>query len=87
MDLEKFEKRFKDLEARVEEQRIALEKMREQVKELRQKSVAICDACSIEFDLLANHYSIGLFDNIVYIKCPRCNKSIPVDAKDGVRKA
>ncbi len=87
MDLEKFEKRFKDIEARVEEQRIALEKMREQVKELHQKSVAICDACSIEFDLLANHYSIGLFDNIVYIKCPRCNKSIPVDAKDGVRKA
>ena len=87
MDLEKLEKRFKDLEARVEEQCIALEKMREQVKELLQRSVTTCDACSIEFDLLANHYSIGLFDNIVYVKCPRCNKSIPVDAKDGVKKA
>jgi uncharacterized coiled-coil protein SlyX len=87
MDLEKLEKRFKGLEARMEEQRIALEKLQEQVKELRQKSVTTCDACSIEFDLLANHYSIGLFDNIVYVKCPRCNKAIPVDSKNGVKKA
>ena len=87
MDLEKIEKRFKDLEARVEEHRIALEKLQGQVMELRRKSVITCDACSIEFDLLANHYSIGLFDNIVYVKCPRCNKSIPVDTKDGVKKA
>ena len=86
MDLEKLEERLKDLEARVDEQRITLEKIQEQVKGLRQKSVTMCDACSIEFDLLANHYSIGLFDNIVYVKCPRCNKSIPVDAKDGVKK-
>jgi len=87
MDLEKLKKNLEDLEARVEVQRIALEKMREQIKELRQKSVITCDTCSIEFDLLANHYSIGLFDNIVYVKCPRCNKSIPVDSKDGVKKA
>jgi len=87
MDLEKIEKRFKTLEGRVEEQRIALEKLQEQMKELRQKSIATCKNCSMEFDLLANHYSIGLFDNIVYVKCPRCNKAIPVDSKDGVKKA
>ncbi|MCI0527943.1 MAG: hypothetical protein L0Y56_10955 [Nitrospira sp.] len=87
MELEKLKKHLEELEARIEVQRIALEKMREQIKELRQKSVTTCDACSIEFDLLANHYSIGLFDNIVYVKCPRCNKSIPVDSKDGVKKA
>ena len=62
-------------------------KLQEQIKELRRKSVTLCENCSIEFDLLANHYSIGLFDNIVYVKCPRCNKAIPVDSKDGVKKA
>jgi hypothetical protein len=87
MNLENIETRFKALEAMIEAQRIVLEKLQAQVKELRQKSVTLCENCSIEFDLLANHYSIGLFDNIVYVKCPRCNKAIPVDSKDGVKKA
>ncbi len=43
-----------------------------------------CPACKKEFDLLVNHYSIGLFDNLVYVKCPHCNKSMPVvDKEDG----
>ena len=86
MDLEKIEQRLKDLEATVEQQRIALEKLREQVKEIHQKSVTTCEDCQIEFDLFFRHYSIGLFDNIVYVKCPRCNKALPVDAKSGVKK-
>jgi predicted Zn finger-like uncharacterized protein len=45
--------------------------------------VAGCPACKHEFDLLVNHYSIGLFDNLVYVKCPRCNKSMPVVDKEG----
>ena len=86
MDLNKIEQRLKDLEATVEQQRIALEKLQEQVKEMRQKSVTTCEDCQIEFDLFSHHYSIGLFDNIVYVKCPRCNKALPVDAKSGVKK-
>jgi len=43
-----------------------------------------CPVCKREFDLLVNHYSIGLFDNLVHVKCPGCNKSMPlVDRGDG----
>ncbi len=42
-----------------------------------------CPSCKGEFDLLVNHYSIGLFDNLVYVKCPHCNKSMPVVDKAG----
>ncbi len=46
-----------------------------------------CPACKKPFDLLVNHYSIGLFDNLVYVKCPHCNKAMPVvdDGVGGVR--
>lgn len=46
--------------------------------------VTTCPACKKVFDLLVNHYSIGLFDNLVHVKCPHCNKSMPVvDGEDG----
>jgi hypothetical protein len=32
-----------------------------------------------------HHYSIGLFDNIVYVKCPHCQTPMPVDPHLGVR--
>jgi predicted Zn finger-like uncharacterized protein len=54
--------------------------------EIRQNSkryLTACPACKGEFDLLVNHYSIGLFDNLVYVKCPHCNKSMPVVDKEG----
>ena len=46
-----------------------------------------CPSCQREFDLLVNHYSIGLFDNLVHVKCPFCNKSMPVvdQANGGIR--
>lgn len=40
--------------------------------------VATCSACRTRFDMLAHHYSIGLFDNLVYVKCPKCHKALPV---------
>ena len=100
MDLEKIEQRLNDLDAIVAEQhtilgmlestlsqvKTALEKLQARVEEIHKKSVTTCDECSIEFDLFSHHYSIGLFDNIVYVKCPRCNKALPVDAKSGVKK-
>ena len=100
MELEKLEQRLNDLEGIVAEQhkilvmlestlsqfKTSLEKLQVQVEEIHQKSVTTCDECSIEFDLFSHHYSIGLFDNIVYVKCPRCNKALPVDEKSGVKK-
>lgn len=42
-----------------------------------------CPACGTRFDMLAHHYSIGLFDNMVYVKCPKCNKAWPVKGGAG----
>ncbi len=57
---------------------------RSEVDRLLKRYVGRCPACRGEFDLLVNHYSIGLFDNLVYVKCPHCNKSMPVvDDKTG----
>ncbi len=45
---------------------------------------ASCPGCRKSFDLLVNHYSIGLFDNLVYVRCPHCRKTMPVvDQGDG----
>lgn len=100
MELEEIKKKIQEIEAAVHEQRSAmgrlealadhfkttLEKLQERVEETYKKNVATCDDCAIEFDLFAHHYSIGLFDNIVYVKCPRCQKAFPVDPKGGVKK-
>jgi hypothetical protein len=47
----------------------------------------ICPACQTPYDMLAHHYSIGLFDNLVYVKCPKCRKSLPLqsDGRGGVQ--
>jgi hypothetical protein len=45
--------------------------------------VASCPACSTRYDMLAHHYSIGLFDNMVYVKCPKCNKALPLQGGAG----
>lgn len=47
----------------------------------------ICPACETPYDMLAHHYSIGLFDNLVYVKCPKCRKSLPLqsDGRGGVQ--
>lgn len=47
----------------------------------------LCPACQTPYSLLAHHYSIGLFDNLVYVKCPKCRKSLPLqsDGRGGVQ--
>ena len=45
--------------------------------------VATCNNCQTRFDMLAHHYSIGLFDNLVYVKCPKCHKALPVKGGSG----
>ncbi len=97
--MDKIEKRLKGLEDFITEQRQAMGRMEStveklqseigklqaQVNDVRNKNVADCADCGIEFDLFSHHYSIGLFDNIVYVKCPGCQKAFPVDQKDGVK--
>ena len=81
---DELEKRIDTLEAvimRLDEKIASLES---EVRLSKRRYVPRCPACQKEFDLLVNHYSIGLFDNLVYAKCPHCNKAMPiVDRGDG----
>lgn len=78
------EKRLEHLEAEVLLLRQEHEALRADVKLFLRRYLTACPSCKKEFDLLVNHYSIGLFDNLVYVKCPHCNKSMPViDKEDG----
>jgi hypothetical protein len=81
------------VERRLTETRDTLDRVREEVSELRKlvldlvaKTVTTCKKCGAAYDLFSHHYSIGLFDNIVYVKCPQCQTSMPVDPRHGVRK-
>ena len=99
-DLQKFEQRFKDLEAIIQDQQRTISKLQsnlsqikadldqtqEKVQDVYSKNVTTCKSCQTEFDLFSHHYSIGLFDNIVYVKCPKCHTAMPVDPKEGVKK-
>ncbi len=76
--------RLDGLEAEVRRLGQALNALQDEVGRFLKRYAASCPACKGEFDLLVNHYSIGLFDNLVYVKCPHCNKAMPiVDRKDG----
>ncbi|MBN4050061.1 hypothetical protein JYT17_00405 [Nitrospira defluvii] len=82
--LEALEKRVDCLEAEVLRLQSQIYGIQGEVKHFLKRYLSACPACKKEFDLLVNHYSIGLFDNLVYVKCPHCNKSMPVvDQEDG----
>lgn len=78
------EKRIDYLEAEVLRLQSQIYNIQSEVQRFLKRYLSACPACEKEFDLLVNHYSIGLFDNLVYVKCPHCNKSMPVvDQEDG----
>ena len=63
-----------------------LGQIKEQIRKLYTKIVTTCKSCQTEFDVLAHHYSIGLFHNIVFVKCPKCQTEMAVDPKEGVKR-
>ncbi|MDC4203920.1 MAG: hypothetical protein MPW17_18665 [Candidatus Manganitrophus sp.] len=83
---EEIEKRIDRLESEVLRLQHQLQTLQSEVKLFLKRYLAACPSCKKEFDLLVNHYSIGLFDNLVYVKCPHCNKSMPVVDKEGGRR-
>ncbi|MBI3606967.1 MAG: hypothetical protein HY207_03255 [Nitrospirae bacterium] len=92
-EVEALERRIADQETRLLETRDELDRVREEMDQLRAtvqalvaKSSTTCKKCGTAFDLFSHHYSIGLFDNIVYVKCPQCQTPMPVDPHLGVRK-
>ncbi len=60
-----------------------LSALRQEVQELVSRHSTTCDQCGTIYDLLPHHYSVGLFDNVVYVKCPKCQKSVPLEGNRG----
>jgi hypothetical protein len=92
-DVEALERRILDQETRLIETRDELDRVRGELAHLREtvqglvaKSTTTCKKCGAAYDLFSHHYSIGLFDNIVYVKCPQCQTPMPVDPHLGVQK-
>ena len=82
-DLKKIEDRLRKLEMHMEQLRATLTELQQQITAAAKRYIAACPECRTEFDLLAHHYSIGLFDNLVYVKCPKCNKPLPIEGGSG----
>jgi uncharacterized coiled-coil protein SlyX len=76
---------LRDLHRELQRTRQELETLRATVERLVAQSVATCKKCGATYDVFRHHYSIGLFDNIVYVKCPQCQTPMPVDPHLGVR--
>jgi len=63
-----------------------LASLQSQLNRLYQKTFTTCVQCHTEFDLLTHHYSIGLHDNLVFVKCPKCSKDMAIDRIDGLKR-
>ena len=76
-------KRIGDLESRIHVLEKTIKLLEENLTRASGRYVAVCPGCRAPFDMLAHHYSIGLFDNLVYVKCPKCQKSLPLKGGGG----
>ncbi len=72
-----------NLQTQVDALRKELAALTEAVQRLQNHYTATCEQCGTRYDLLTNHYSVGLFDNVVYVKCPKCQKAVPVEGRQG----
>jgi len=77
--------RLQELHRDLERTRQELDTLRATVEHVVAQNVATCKKCGATYDVFRHHYSIGLFDNIVYVKCPHCQTPMPVDPHLGVR--
>ncbi len=71
------------LQAEVDALRRDVTTLTDVVTALRSRYTATCSQCGTAYDLLAHHYSVGLFDNVVYVKCPKCQKAVPIEGRQG----
>ena len=74
---------FQVLKGEVSDLRKAIESLEAKMSESANRYVVACPVCQTRFDMLAHHYSIGLFDNLVHVKCPKCHKALPVKGGSG----
>jgi predicted Zn finger-like uncharacterized protein len=71
------------LQSQISHLQKAVEALETRLSDSADRYIATCPSCRARFDMLAHHYSIGLFDNLVYVKCPKCNKALPVKGGSG----
>jgi len=71
------------LQSETTDLRKSLSALNDRFSESSERYIVSCPGCSTRYDMLAHHYSIGLFDNMVYVKCPNCNKSLPIQGGSG----
>jgi len=71
------------LQVEIDALRRELAALTDAVAALRGRYTATCSQCGTAYDLLAHHYSVGLFDNVVYVKCPKCQKAVPIEGRQG----
>jgi predicted nucleic acid-binding Zn ribbon protein len=77
------DERVAKLQAEIEALRKEVASLRDVVQQMHHRYTTTCDQCGTIYDLLAHHYSVGLFDNVVYVKCPKCQKAVPVEGRLG----
>ncbi len=82
-DIKTLQDRVTQLESHVESLREMVAALGSGLQTAARRYVANCPECETEFDMLAHHYSIGLFDNLVYVKCPECQKALPLRGGPG----
>jgi hypothetical protein len=82
-DAKTTDERLDTLQAEIEALRRDVASLKEVVQQLHRRYTTSCDQCGTVYDLLAHHYSVGLFDNVVYVKCPKCQKAVPVEGRLG----
>ncbi len=82
-DVKTLTDRVAQLESHVESLRELVAALGSGLQTTAERYVANCPECATNFDMLAHHYSIGLFDNLVYVKCPECQKALPLRGGPG----
>ena len=87
--LERFgqlESLFLNVQEDLQRSKETIASLQSQLLKLYKKSFTTCVQCHTEFDLLTHHYSIGLYDNLVFVKCPKCQKNMAIDRIDGLKR-
>jgi len=77
------QKQVQKLQSQILALQKTVETLESKLLEASARYVADCPNCQTRFDMLAHHYSIGLFDNLVYVKCPKCHKTLPLKGGSG----
>lgn len=81
--IQELEKQVQQLQSQLLSLQKSVQVLEKTLHDSTGRYIASCPNCQTRFDMLAHHYSIGLFDNLVYVKCPKCHTALPVKGGGG----